>query len=116
MSDVPCCCHGDQSRYHDELGEQGAGERIGAFARLVLVRGESLCHDSRLKKQRECHKWQEGDLRSPNMNPADSSSLLNADHSQLGSSQMLVDTALERAEAELSNAVSTSTWQPHSGG
>ena len=28
---------------------------------------------------------------------------------------MLVDTALERAEAELFNAVSTSAWEPHSG-
>jgi hypothetical protein len=28
---------------------------------------------------------------------------------------MLIDTALKRAEAELSNAVSTSAWEPHSG-
>ena len=36
--------------------------------------------------------------------------LIHADHSPLRSSQMVVDTALERAEAELSNAVSTSAW------
>ena len=40
---------------------------------------------------------------------------LHADHSPLGSSQMLVDTALERAEAELSDALSMSIWKPHSG-
>ena len=40
--------------------------------------------------------------------PADSSSFLHADHTPPRSSQMLVDTAFERAEAELSNNVSTS--------
>ena len=36
--------------------------------------------------------------------------VLHGSHSPLRSSQMVVDTALERAEAELSNAVSTSAW------
>ena len=39
----------------------------------------------------------------------------NADYSPLRGSQMLVDTVLERAESELSNAASTSAWMPRSG-
>ena len=44
------------------------------------------------------------------MSLVDLSSLLDADHAPLRSSQVLVDTALEEAEAELSNAVSMSAW------
>ena len=46
---------------------------------------------------------------------ADSSSLLHDHHSPLRSSQMRVDMALERAEAELSDAVSTTAWNAYSG-
>ena len=42
-------------------------------------------------------------LRGPVLSPVDS--LFNAGHSPLRSSQMLVDTALKRAEVELSDAV-----------
>ena len=54
-------------------------------------------------------------LRIPKLIPAESSSLLHTEHSRPRSYQMLVDTALERAEAELSDAVSTSTWKSRSG-
>ena len=54
-------------------------------------------------------------MRGSVLGLADPSSLLHADHSPLRSSQMLVDTALERAEAELSNAVSTTAWKTHTG-
>ena len=47
--------------------------------------------------------------------PEDSSSPLHADHSLLCSSQMLVDTSLERDKAGLPNTVSTSAWKPHRG-
>ena len=40
----------------------------------------------------------------PVLTPADSRSLSSANHSLLRSSQMIVDTALERAPAELFNA------------
>ena len=53
-------------------------------------------------------------VRGPVLVPAASNSLFHADHSPLRSSQMPVDTALERAEG-LSNAVSTSAWKPHNG-
>ena len=36
-------------------------------------------------------------------------------HLSLRGSQVFVDTASERAEAELSNAVSTRAWKPQSG-
>ena len=42
-------------------------------------------------------------------------SLLDSDHTPLRRSQMLVDTAFERGEAGLFNAVSTSARKPHSG-
>ena len=47
-------------------------------------------------------------LRGRNIHLAEFCSFLNASLSPLCSFQMLVDTALQRAEAELSNAVSTS--------
>ena len=50
-------------------------------------------------------------LRGPHIDHADASSLLHADHSPLCNYPMLIDTGLERAEAELSNAVSTSAWK-----
>ena len=40
---------------------------------------------------------------------------MNANNLPLSCLQMLIDAALERAEPELSNAVSTSAWKPHSG-
>ena len=43
---------------------------------------------------------------------AQSRSLLDASHSPLCASLALVETALERAEAELSITVSTSVWKP----
>ena len=46
---------------------------------------------------------------------ADYSSLLHDNHSPPRSFQMLVDTAWERAEAEFSNAVSTSIWKLRGG-
>ena len=49
------------------------------------------------------------------VSPADSCSLLHTNHLPLRSSQMLVDTALERPEAELSNAVSTTAWKARNG-
>ena len=50
-----------------------------------------------------------------NLIPADSSSLLNTDHSPLCSFQAVVDTASEeRAASVLSDAVSTSIWEPRS--
>ena len=53
----------------------------------------------------ECSVVEE--VRGPVLRPSDSSSLLHIGYSPLRSSQMLIDTALERAEAELSNAIST---------
>ena len=51
-------------------------------------------------------------LKGRVMSVADSSSLLYADHSPVCSFQASVDTALERADAGLSNAASTSIWKP----
>ena len=47
--------------------------------------------------------------------PADSSCTLHADHSPLYSFKILVEAALERAEAGLSNVVSTSVWELYIG-
>ena len=47
--------------------------------------------------------------------PAHASSLLRANYSPMRGFVMLVDPALERAETELSNAVSTATWKPRNG-
>ena len=52
------------------------------------------------------------ELRDEEISLTDSSSLLHASHSPLRGLQVLVDTAVERAEAELFNAVSTSSWRP----
>ena len=54
-------------------------------------------------------------IRGPVLTPAGSSSLMHANHSLLRGFWMLGDTALERAEAELSNAVSTSAWKSDNG-
>ena len=54
-------------------------------------------------------------VSGPAISLVDSSSLLHADHSPQRSSQMHVDSALEQASTELSNAVSTSAWKPHRG-
>ena len=50
-----------------------------------------------------------------NISLADASALLRTDHAPLRSSQMLVDTAPERGEAELSDAASSSAWKPPNG-
>jgi hypothetical protein len=42
-------------------------------------------------------------------------SLSHASHSPLRGFQAVVDTALERTEAVLSNPASTATWKPHNG-
>ena len=55
---------------------------------------------------------QESAAADPVLPPAGSSSLLHANHSPLYGFWRLVDTALERAAAELSNAVSTTAWKP----
>ena len=54
-------------------------------------------------------------IRRRDISIAESSSRMHADHSPLRSYQILVDTALEGAKTELSNAVSTSAWKPPSG-
>ena len=54
-------------------------------------------------------------LNGPVLRPADSSSLLHVDCSPLCGFGMLVDTALERAAAELSNAISTTAWKARNG-
>ena len=54
-------------------------------------------------------------VRDPVLIPADSRSLLHVNCSPLHGFEMLIDTVLERAAAELSNAVSTSSWQLRSG-
>ena len=46
-------------------------------------------------------------FKGPGLSPANPSSLLHANHLPQRGFWMLVDTALERAEIELSNAVST---------
>ena len=54
--------------------------------------------------------------RGPEISAADSSSLMHADNSPLRGFGMVIDTALERAEAELSsNAVSTTIWELRGG-
>ena len=52
----------------------------------------------------------------PVLAPADPRLLLQANYSPVRAFQAVVDTALERAEAELSNAVSTIIWELHNGG
>ena len=54
-----------------------------------------------------------GQLRGHNITLPE---FLHADYSPVRGSWILDDTALERVEAELPNAVSTSAWKSHSGG
>ena len=54
-------------------------------------------------------KWKE--LRRPNISPADSNSLLNANIWPMFGFQALVGAALKSSASALSNAVSTSIWE-----
>ena len=53
--------------------------------------------------------------RGGEVNTEDSNALLHANHSPLRGFLAPVGTALERAEIEFSNAVSTGAWKPHRG-
>ena len=110
-----------------ELGGSGYSEQVGCYERLHerlqegAATGEGAATASRLDAMHERVHWVYAEatwhyfISGPVLIPADSSSLLHANYLPLLSSQMLADTALKRAEAELSNAASTSAGKPHSG-
>ena len=95
-------------------GACGGAAPQHCFASACSLGGEAL--------GRETEPGRAPQARCCNISLADSSSLLYADHSPLCSCHMLVDKALEEAEAELadaiaelSNPVSTSAGKPHNG-